>query len=844
MVKLCNAAFMFGCYAPFMRIVILPPLALMCLAGAAWAADPAPATTLETSAQPDIVVTAERLSGSVVSDVPPIIELDDKAVESYGAASITELLAALAPQTGPGRGRGGSGGPVVLLNGQRISGFAELRDLPPEAIQRVQILPEEVALQYGYSADQRVVNFILKDNFRAVTIDAEYGGSTSGARRTSELEGTFVKIGKTGRLTLGGVYETGTSVLESQRNIVQRTALFPFDDTGLHRTLLPGSDSIKLNGVLNRKLTDTVAATVNASWQRDTSNALLGIPTATLTSGGQTITRGFLPTLARGTTTDLLRGALTLNGNIAKWTWTLTGNYDRSITRTQTGRGVDPAALQALAAAPGTTFNPFALSTASPLPYLPRDTARLQTDTSSGIYTMSGPLIELPAGAVRTTVRGGFATTRLGSQSVRGGVAQTTRLSRNEANGRVNIDIPLASRDRDVAAALGKLSINANIAYRKLSDFGGLTSFGYGLNWQPIEGVTLLASALGADTEPGIGELGNPVLATPSVPVYDFARGETVLVTRISGGNAALVKERQRDVKLSANYQPPTLRGLTVGIDYFRNRSTNPVAGFPTLTPNIEAAFPGRVTRDGAGRLVSIDGRAVNFAATRSDVVRVGFTYQKEFGQPAGGRGPGGLGGRGGGDGAGRGEAPGGGPRAGGGGGFGGGGFGGGGFGRGGDGGRWTLALYDSIRFRDEVQIRSGLPTLNLLGGDATGNNGGSPRHSFDLDAGWFNKGLGFRLNGSYQSGSVVTGSTSASTLRFGDLATLNLNAFLNFEGRKKLIEDVPFLKGARLRLSVQNIFDTIRDVRDGAGLVPLSYQPGYIDPRGRFIEIDFRKRF
>ncbi len=811
-------------------------LACVWLATPAFAAETSRTADTATTASSEIVVTAERISGSVISDVPPIVELDENAVQSIGAASITELLAALAPQTGPGRGRGG-GGPVVLLNGQRISGFAELRDLPPEAIQRVQILPEEVALQYGFSADQRVVNFILKDNFRAITLDAEYGGSTSGARRTSEFEATLVRIGKNGRLTLGGVYETGTSVLESQRNIVQRAAVFPFDDAGLYRTLLPGSDSIKLNGVLNRKLTDIVSATLTASWQRDTSNALLGVPTATLTSGGQTITRGFLPTLARNGTSDAVRAGLNINGNIARWTWTLTGNYDRSIARTLTDRGVGTAALQALATAPGTTFNPFSTATASPLPYLPSDTARTQTDTSNAVYSLAGPLLELPAGSVRVTLRGGFATTRLDSQSTRSGVSQTTNLARDEANGRFFIDIPLADKRRDAVGVLGKLLVNGNIAYRKLSDFGGLLSFGYGLNWQPVEGLTLLASALGADKEPGIGELGNPVIATPGVPTYDYTRGETVLVTRIGGGNTALVKERQRDVKISANYQPSSLKGLTASIDYFRNRSTNPVAGFPLLTPEIEAAFPGRATRDASGRLISIDSRAVNFAATRSDVLRVGLTFQKEFGVPAGGRGPG-VGGGGGG----RGPGGPGGPGAGG--GFGGGGFGGGGFGRGSEGGRWTLGLYDSIRFRDEVQIRSGLPVLNLLGGDATGNNGGSPRHSFDLDAGWFNKGLGFRLNGSYQSGSVVTGSTAASTLRFGGLATLNLNAFLNFDSRKKLVEVVPFLKGARLRLSVENIFDTIRDVRDGAGLVPLGYQPGYIDPRGRFLEIDFRKRF
>jgi iron complex outermembrane recepter protein len=782
----------------------------------------APTLAVETTA-PEIIVTAERIPGAVLSTVPPVLELDEAAVESLGAASISDVLATIAPQTGPGRGRG-SGGPLVLLNGLRISSFAEIRDIPPESILRVQILPEQVALQYGFSADQRVVNFILKENFRAFTVDAEYGGSTRGALRETELEGALVRIGKSERLTLGGTYERGTAVLESDRDIVQRAATFPFADTGLYRTLLPEKDMLRLNGVYNRKLTDTVSATINGSWQRDTSDALLGAPTATLTSGGQTITRGFLPALVRNGTTDALKAGLTVNGAVSGWNWTLTGTYDRLTSRTLTDRGVDVAALQVLAATPGSGFNPFAQAAASPLPYLARDTARQQTTTSSGIYTLSGGILELPAGMVRTTLRGGFVNTRLNSQSVRIATALSTGLTRDEANGRVNIDIPLANRNRDVAGALGNLTVNANIAYRKLSDFSGLISFGYGLNWQPIDGLTILASAIGAETEPSIGEIGNPLVVTPGVPTFDFVRGETVLVSRTTGGNRTLVKERQRDIKLSANLQPRRLKGLTVGVDYFRNRSIDPVAGFPILTPETEAAFPGRVTRDVNGRLTAIDARSINFAATRSDVLRVGFTFQKEFGTlapnpliPGSGRGPGG----------------------------GTGGMMSGSFGRGAtDGGRWSISLYDNIRFMDQILIRPGLPVLDLLGGRATGNNGGSARHSIDLDGGYFNKGIGFRVTGNYLSGSTVTGSTAASTLKFGDLAVFNLNAFINFDGRKKLVRDVPFLKGSRLRFGTQNIFDRIRDVRDGSGAVPLGYQPGYIDARGRVIEIDFRKRF
>jgi outer membrane receptor protein involved in Fe transport len=169
--------------------------------------------------------------------------------------------------------------------------------------------------------------------------------------------------------------------------------------------------------------------------------------------------------------------------------------------------------------------------------------------------------------------------------------------------------------------------------------------------------------------------------------------------------------------------------------------------------------------------------------------------------------------------------------------------------GRGGDqGGRWNISIYDSIRFMDQVVIRADLPTLDLLNGNAVGSSGSS-RHTFDLDAGWFNKGLGFRLKGKYQSGSTVLGGASragstSSDLYFSDLLTLDVQAFLNFDSRKKLVTAMPFLAGSRLRFSVDNLTNAIRDVRDANGLIPLTYQPGFVDARGRTVQINFRKKF
>jgi iron complex outermembrane recepter protein len=74
----------------------------------------------------EILVLGTRLKGSVETDIPPTDTLSEADITAVGASSVADILAAIAPQTGSGRGRG-SGPPVILLNGQRISNCAICR---------------------------------------------------------------------------------------------------------------------------------------------------------------------------------------------------------------------------------------------------------------------------------------------------------------------------------------------------------------------------------------------------------------------------------------------------------------------------------------------------------------------------------------------------------------------------------------------------------------------------------------------------------------------------------------------------------------------------------------------
>jgi uncharacterized membrane protein YgcG len=784
---------------------------------------------LEDEEDAAIVVTGQRPRGSVDSDVPPEIVLNRRDIRATGAGTVAELLDAIAPQTRSGRGRDGGGRPVVLLNGQRISGFGEIRDLPPEAIERVDILPEEVALRYGYRADQRVVNLVVRRRFDATTAELQGGLATAGGRGSYGIDLNHLKIDPAGRYSLDFEYQHADPLFESERDIVQ-AASAPAN-AGDFRTLLAATDQLTLGGTINRNVLGNVSATANGRLEMNWNTRFLGQDPVAL--------RG-LTRESEGRTAHL---GIILNGNVRPWRWSLTGNYDNvlSTNRTDTGIGNAP------------------------------DTARSVSSVGTAELVTSGPLFDLPAGDVSATIRAGFDTRDFSSETVRSGIAQGRDLSRDRGSVQASIDLPIASRRRAVLPFLGNLSLNFNAEVEQLSDFGTLTTLGGGINWSPVAALNFGANYTDEEGAPSMQQLGDPVLATPGVRVFDLVRGETVDITRIEGGNSALLADNRRVLSLRMTARPFSDKDLTILANYTNSRTDNPVASFPTATPEIEAAFPDRFVRDGSGRLQRIDARPVNFARSTRSEVRWGVNYAQPIGpqRPAGGfrgrfggqnapgadgqaapapgaqrpegapprpapegaapgqRGPGGGGWRGGGGGGGRG------------------GFGGGG---GRFGGRLQLGLFHTYHIEDEILIREGVPALDLLGGSAVGGRGGQPRHEVEAQAGLFRNGFGARLSANWQSGTTVRGRPdlggTTGDLEFGDFTTVNLRLFADLGARRDWVREVPFLRGARVTLSIDNLFDSRLQVRDATGATPLSYQPDYLDPLGRSVRLTIRKLF
>ena len=651
--------------------ILTIPLALWAVPALAQTVEPPPVADSEDQSQmvqiatgesdfdgaqrSDIVVTAPSLRGQVETAESPIATLNEADIQATGAGSIAELLTRISPQTGSGRGRGGGGGmPVVLVNGQRVTNFRELRNFPPEAIRRVEILPESVALKFGFPPDSRVVNLILKPKFRSRSVEAGYSVPTLGGFSTAALEASLTRIDGPARLSLTASTDDTSPLFEADRGAIQQASSLPVVSTdpaqAQYRSLIGDSRNFGLNAAWTRGIgKDGLAGSLSLSGaaSRADSHSYQGLDAVVLTDpNGVQVLRTLPGALERVSHVTTLSAGAGYNTFVGTWQLNATVDGSHSETRSQFDRRANTAALTSAAAA-GT------LPISGPLPVLPDagfDRTASTVNSLTSLATLIGRPLRLPAGFVSATLKTGYAWSGINSSDSRstlGGVS----LTRGDLSLGANVAVPITSRRDKFGGAIGDLTANFSAGWNNLSDFGSLYDYSAGLTWAPTAKLNLGASYIVNEAAPSLTQLGNPAAISFNVPVYDFTRSETALVAITSGGNSALLKERQRDLKFSANWQLPFIANSNVIVEYFKNRSDNVSASFPLLTPAIEAAFPGRVTRDGSGRLVSIDQRPVTLTRQDGSRLRTGINTSGGFGKAdpnAAGGGIPGLGGGGG----------------------------------------------------------------------------------------------------------------------------------------------------------------------------------------------------
>ena len=632
---------------------VLPHAAAASTAPASEAAvTPAPAASLPapTVTEDEIIVTGQAPPGAVIGDIPPENQVSRAEIASYGVDSINDLLSEISDQTTSIEGRDSSSGPVVLVNGKRISGVNEIGDLPVESVLRVDILPEEVAIKYGYDAQQKVVNIILRRRFQSKVVNLSGGMSAQGGGGQTSGAVTYTRIHDNDRFNIVGRVKTQASILESDRNVVpdNTTAITPaggLSNDSAYRTLQPSTRNYALNASAAHDIGTKTNASLNLRATYSTSDALDGLATGSLTiPSDNPYANGSASTIERYLAAQALRQQVdsstvsaggSLNTELStRWKLSVIASYEHDESITHSDTGFNTAGVQSALNAGDPTIDPYGTLSSSLLGSVLTNRANSNTDTASASMLIFGKLLPLPAGDIGVSLKMGGDFTSQDATTARNGIASSSQSERTDGNARVSIDLPLTSKSKGFLGAIGTLGVNLNGGLTQVSDYGTLGTFGYGLNWTPIKGVTVIAAVNEDRSAPTVANLANPVVSTSNMRVYDYVTGKSVLVTSITGGNPALNADDRHVLKLGVNAQLMSSPKLNFSINYADSRNHNAILSPGGVTAALEAAFPDRYMRDADGTLTQVDARAINVYEERTRQLRWGFNLSAELRKP------------------------------------------------------------------------------------------------------------------------------------------------------------------------------------------------------------------
>ncbi len=180
----------------------------------------------------EVMVTGSRVLGRTAEDLPvPVDRLLAEQMENTGQTEVGRMLQSLAPSFNfsssavsdgtdalrPATLRGlGPDQTLVLINGKRRhqaslihintsvgrgTAGVDMNAIPAAAIQRIEVLRDGAAAQYGSDAIAGVINIVLKDETDTGTIGLSYGETSEGDGETTNLNLTKgFALGDTGYL--------------------------------------------------------------------------------------------------------------------------------------------------------------------------------------------------------------------------------------------------------------------------------------------------------------------------------------------------------------------------------------------------------------------------------------------------------------------------------------------------------------------------------------------------------------------------------------------------------------------------------------------------------------------
>jgi iron complex outermembrane receptor protein len=508
----------------------------------------------------EIVVTGTHIRG--VAPSSPVLTITREDIDQSGYTSIGDVMRSLpqnysggnSPQLTLGSAPGidntgtfsggstpnlrglGSGSTLTLVNGHRLAddtlnGAVDISLIPLAAIERMEVVTDGASAAYGSDAVAGVVNIILKKDYNGSQTSILGGGTAQGGGTEKQINQLLGKTWTTGSLLFDYEFDRTNPIYSTQRDYTLQAAT--------PTTLLPESsrNSFFLSGSQN--FGERVSAFVDATYAY-----------------------------------RILRDSTSYAGE------DYTFNQDVSVHQYSAAFGIDvllPGNWQLRPTVDLAEQRSF--DTQSSIPYYPVPALTFEGRTSTFEAVADGPLVELPAGAVRAAVGGGYR--RQTFAYLEQGSAPAVDTGRGVEYGYAELAVPLFSPA--MGAWIRKLDLSISGREEHYSDFGHEGVPQFGLAYSPADPVKLRATwgksfrapplyALFSEKGGYLQTIANPASATGS---------STALVE--NGGDSSLRPETAKTWTVGIDYDSELLKGLHLSATYYDIAYINRISRIPTV---------------------------------------------------------------------------------------------------------------------------------------------------------------------------------------------------------------------------------------------------------------------
>ena len=507
----------------------------------------------------ELVVTGTHIRG--VSPSSPVVTITREDIDESGYSSIGDVMRSLPQNYGGGNSpqltvasapgidnnatfsggsspnlRGlGSGSTLTLVNGHRLAddtlnGAVDISLIPLAAIERVEVVTDGASAAYGSDAVAGVVNIILKKNYDGSQTSLFGGGTTQGGATEKQVNQMLGKTWTTGGVLIDYEFDRTDPVYSTQRDYTL--------DAATPTTLYPGSSRNSFFLSAYQNLGERISAFADALYT-------YRILRDSISYAGQDFTLNSEVDVHQYSTAFGLEARLPGN-------WQLRPTVELAEQRS--------------------------FDNETQIPYFFYPTMMFEGRTSTFETVADGPLIALPAGAVRAAVGGGYR--RQAYANLEQDSPTPLDADRGVEYAYAEIAVPLYSPT--MGSWIRRLDLSISGREEHYSDFGRQGVPRFGLAYSPADSLKLRGSWGKAFRAPPLYALYEVKGAsTQTIPNPASAAGTSPVLIE-DGGDASLRPETAKTWTAGIEYESALVKGLNLSATYFDIAYINRIRQIPT----------------------------------------------------------------------------------------------------------------------------------------------------------------------------------------------------------------------------------------------------------------------